>query len=141
MLSRSSYFRTVFFASTLFLVLSCTWTAIKPNKPDFVLDMKTISASIRSLIITQEITFTGSELSTKGKNVSELELILLNAENPPEFRYQYNELGKEIARLLKQALKNPNQYDNYKIVFLFEETKGTVTRGKSADFSYKVNEL
>jgi hypothetical protein len=134
-------FRNSLVLTFLLLALSCTFTSIKPNTPDFITDQKTIATDIKRLIDPQEISLSGSDLKTQGQSTSELAITLINAENPPKVQDQFSHLAKEIAQLLKRSLKNENQYDRYKIIFLFEKTSGIVTKSKSAEFYFKSSEL
>lgn len=120
----------------LLSLFSCTFTTIKPKEPHFIADPGSISADIGRLIAAEQVGFTGSELKTNGQATSELSVTLVNAKNPPKDQDQYGELGEQIAQLLKHSLKDPNEYDTYKVIFLIEQTKGAVTKSRSAEFSY-----
>src|SRR6476659_2419412 len=106
--------------------LSCNFTSTWPKSPVFKTNFHKVTSDIRKFIAPQEITLSGYEIKTNGQTTSELATILLNIENPPLSENQYLELGSRIAKLLKSELKNPKQYNTYKVTFIFQGTKGGV---------------
>jgi hypothetical protein len=50
-------------------------------------------------------------------------------------------LGKLIASDLKKSLKNPNQYNTYKVLFVKKQTDGGVTQRTWRGNVFKAGEL
>jgi len=140
-LLQSRFTKQLFLLFILLSLFSCTLTTTKPKQPHFVSDTGAISADIGRVIVAEEIVFAGSEIKTNGHTTSELAITIVNAANLPKDQEQCRERGEQIAHLLKQALKDPDEYDAYKVIFLFERSKGVITTSESAEFYYPSGKL
>jgi hypothetical protein len=127
--------------STMLLLLSCTVSTTKTKDPVFTVSPDSISLSLKSLIVAKEVNLSGTETKTNGKITSELTVRLINSINAPEDETQRTEIGKQVAKLLKQALKNPGDYTTYKVLFVTQETDGAVTRSSYTGHIYKSDDL
>ena len=138
-LSRSFSFFIVAMISVL--ALSCTFTSTKPKEPTFTVDLDSIAADIRQLIITERVNVFGVETTKNKKISSELTARLMNPINLPNDQEKRNEICKQVAQLLKSRLKYPAGYDTYKVLFVYEKTSGGVTQTNYTGHVYKSTEL
>ncbi len=118
------------------MLVGCTFTTMTPNYPQFTVQPASISADIGSLIPTEHVKLAGSKVKTNGQTTSELAITVINAVNPPKDGDQYEKLAEEIAQVLKHALKDPNQYDTYKVIFFFDGTKAVHGESISTEFFF-----
>lgn len=84
----------------------------------------------------------GVEKTTNKVVSSQLNAKLINCLHAPETDDQINEAGKKIAKTLKDALKDPDQFDTYQIIFGNEKTNSL--GGSSGSYKghiYKKNDL
>ena len=123
------------------VLISCTFTTTKSKDPVFVSSTDSVAAKIRELILTRNVNVHGTETTTNGKTSSELTIRLINPLNEPNNESQRYQLGKEIAVIIKQAIKNPADYSVYTVLFVKEESNGAVTKSSYRGQKYKLQDL
>jgi len=123
------------------LLTSCTFTTTKRKDPVFTVDLNTISDTIGKIIATQEVNLHGVETKKNGKVTTELTIRLINPLNAPATQEQQNEMGKHIARLLKQSMKDKRDYQVYTVLFVNQRTSGGVSESNYSGRTYKLEEL
>jgi hypothetical protein len=124
----------------LCIITGCVFTSNSVKDPVFAIDTKILQANINSLVTSQEVNLNGVESKTGDKTSSTLVVKVINAQNVP-LDDQLKDLGKKIAIQIKQALKDPKEYDTYQVYFVAVQTNGSVTNTKSTGSSYSSNEL
>jgi hypothetical protein len=72
--------------------------------------------------------FNGKEVTTNKKATSELEISVTNCESVPKEDEKMVALAKIIAKEIKQSLKDSNEYDTYKVLFVTKTESGSVTK-------------
>jgi hypothetical protein len=106
---------------------SCTFTTTKTKDPIFS-DGAKVSNELTSIIKAENINLNGKEITTNNKTTSELEVSISNGINIPNTENQRNAFGKSIGTIIKSNLKDPNQYDTYKVLFVTKEETANVTK-------------
>jgi len=136
MVRSQSAITALFFCLVMsFLLCSCAFTTTKVKNPDFSANLSTLSGNIRSIANFEKINIDGVEKTTNKVVTSQLNAKLINCLHAPETDGQIYDAGKKIAKALKAALKDQDQFDTYQIIFGKESTNGT---GGSSG-SYKGN--
>jgi hypothetical protein len=128
----------------LFLVMAivaCTTTVTKTKNPVFLLEMDSIQTDLAKIVTCENINLDGEEVNTNGRVTTALEVDILNGKNIPGNDSEMKALGKSIASDLKRALKDKNEYDTYKVLFITKETTGDVTRRNWIGSVFKSEEL
>lgn len=137
--------KNLFFATcfviTATLIFSCTFTKTKAIKPAFTLTLDSIARDINSLIVTPETSITGKEISTNGQITTELTINLFNSKNLPNDEADQRELAQNIAVLVKNTLKDPSLFTDYKVMFTKKTVDGAVTKSNYVSYSYKSSDL
>jgi len=123
------------------LVLSCTLTTTRSKDPAFITSPDTVATRIRQLILTRNINVYGLEKTANGKVSAELTISLINPLNEPNGQEEQNQLGKEVAEIIKQSIKSPGDYSIYTVLFVKEETNGAVTKSSYTGHSFKFQDL
>jgi hypothetical protein len=109
--------------------ISCTFTTTRMKSPEFKIDLKAIANNLVTLVDFKHVNFSGRE-SKSGKQVnSELEIDIINAVNIPADETKLQQLEKAIASQIKQELKDPQEYNTYKVLFVTQQTEGKRTTG------------
>jgi hypothetical protein len=128
-----------------FLLWGCTFTTSKNKLPEFIIDNKTLGTKLDSLIICEHSSVQGLEKKTSGQVSTELIVRIVNCTNTPKSKETMNALGKEIAITIKHALKNQNDFDSYKILFITQvETQsagGKLIKKSTTTLIFKKDEL
>ena len=124
-----------------FFITSCTFTTTRTKPPEFKLSVDSIEGKIDSLVTCEHITLNGAEKITNGKSSSEMEIDIINGKNMPSDDDRLKTLGKLIVSRLRTELKNPNDYNTYKVLFVALQTKGNVTTRNYRGWIYKSEEL
>ncbi|RZJ67083.1 MAG: hypothetical protein EOO50_07415 [Flavobacterium sp.] len=73
----------------------------------------------------------GKESKSGKETISSLEFSVINPKNLPEDPHTVGELAKSVASLLKKSLKDANQYDVYRIVFVSSDGNDIVEKAKT----------
>ena len=130
---------SVFFA--LSVCSSCTTTVTKAKAPVFNTGTKVIQEDILRLTKCEHINVSGKEITTEGKSKSTVEISILNGQSLPTDNNEIKALGKSIAEEIKKSLKDPNEYEEYKVLFVTKKTDGSVTKSFSQGFDFRSQEL
>lgn len=123
-----SLFLATFFIISLALFFSCSFTKIKTIEPVYTLTLDSISREINSIIITPEAGLTGKEIRTNGQTTTELTINLINSKRLPESDNEQKKIGENIAILIKNTLKDPNSFTDYKVFFTKRLVDGNMTK-------------
>ncbi len=92
--------------------------------------------------MTREINLHELKKITSNKKVnSELTVNLINPQALPNDTVERNRIGKQIFILLKQLLKNPNEFDSYKVLFVNRAIDGAVTKSNYTGKTYNSKDL
>ena len=130
---------TALATSTLFV--SCTTTITKLKSPEFTVAADTLQAHLNNMVACENFNLDGREVTTSGKIATELEIDVMNGKNVPADDGRMKDLGKAIASYLKNSLKDPKEYDNYKVLFITKVTKGALTERNWTGAFFKLEEL
>jgi hypothetical protein len=137
---RKLFVWAVFIISTM-LIFSCSFTRTKAVEPAFSLTLDSISRDINSLIVTPEASVTGEEITTDGNTTTELTINLINSKGLPDNVDEQKKIGEYIAILIKNTLKDPNSFTDYKVLFTNRTVDGAITKSTYVGYSYKSTEL
>ena len=98
-------------------MISCTKGT--PNDPVFTSSQADgMSYSMGSILFPGEkLSFLGQRISADGKDISELYINILDADRISQDQKELTDVCTKIATVVKQNLKNPDQYDFYKVQF------------------------
>jgi len=137
--SRRLSFATLFIISAV-LVFSCSFTKTKKIDPVFTLTLDSISRDINSIIVTPEATIAGKEINTNGHAITELTINLINSKRLSQDANEQKKIGENIAILIKNTLKDPNSFTDYKVLFT-KRVEGTMDKSSYVGYSYKSEDL
>jgi hypothetical protein len=129
---------TIFYTTTL---SSCTTTITKSKSPLFAVQTDTLTLGLNKMVTCENINLDGREITTNGKPASELEVDIMNGKNIPADNDQMRVLAKRIADYLKRALRDPREYDSYKVLFVTKTMTNGVTTRSWVGVAFKLNEL
>jgi hypothetical protein len=126
-------FKKAFYHITLTAVFSillfrCTLTTTNTKAAVFRTSNDSIARDINSIILTQEVNLHGEEITTNKKVRSVLTVNLINPQALPNDTTERNKIGEHVAELLKHLLKNQNEFDSYKVLFVNRAIDGAVTK-------------
>ena len=126
---------------TSFFLLECTFTTTIKKNPAFTIRSDSIARDLKSIILTEEINVNGIESKTNGKSKSELTIELINPKLLPIDTSNLYETGEQVATLVKHLLKDPGQYDYFKVLFIQRKTNEGITKSNYTEQTYKSNDL
>ncbi|HWI91326.1 MAG TPA: hypothetical protein VNT20_08620 [Flavisolibacter sp.] len=109
------------------LLLGCTITTTKTKDPVFT-DIDRVQNELGNLVKAANINLNGKEITTNKKTRCELEVAITNGVNIPTGDDERRSLGKSIAVSIKHNLKDPNEFDDYKVLFVTKIESGAVTK-------------
>jgi hypothetical protein len=121
--------------------MACTLTVSKTKPPVFLAGMDSIQIDMNKMLSFQHISLVGRETDKNGKLSSELEVDIINGKNIPADENERKKLGNSIAAALMNALKDKNEYDSYKVLFVTLEIAGGVTKRDWKGYVFKTEEL
>jgi len=124
-----------------FLISGCTFTTHTIKHPQFKIDLDEMAKNLQALLSFEHVNVDGMETTTNGKSSSELEADILNATTVSSDDSTLSILRKNIAKQLKEALKDPNAFNTYKILFVTKETDGAITKTSSKGNVFKSEDL
>ena len=127
----------VFFA----LLVGCTTTIKKRKDPVFNVSTDSLNAGLVNLVTCEHITLDGEDINTNGKDSSELEIDLINARNIPKSDDSLRAFGRPIALLMKNALKDRNEYDRLSVYFVQTDTSAVVVKRNWKGFIFPSTDL
>lgn len=122
-------------------ISSCTSTITSSKAPVFRLDDTTMQKDIAKLISCENINVYGTEINTNGKISSDLEISIVNGKSVPADQDQMIALAKTIAMYIKKALKDKNEYTEYKVLFVVQRDNNGVTTRNWTGKVFKTEEL
>jgi len=123
------------------IIVSCTLTTTKTKAPLFSKSTDSLQADLNKIVSCEGINIDGEEITTNGKVSSELEIDITNGHNIPADENQMDDLGKQIAVIVKQSLKDKGEYNTYKVLFVIKKEDGSVTETTSKGKIFKSEEL
>ena len=106
---------------------SCTMTSTKTKDPVFN-DMVKTQKELTKIVTAEDINLNGKETTTNKKVTSELEINITNGQNIPATEDERKALGKSIATLIKNNLKDKNEFDTFQVLFITKVESGGVTK-------------
>ena len=140
MKSIKSYFiRIVNFFVIILIVLSCTITTSKPKIIDFNFGLSTVDSSLKTLINYQSATINGFEKNTNGVITNEIEIKIINGLNLQ--KEDLKNLAKKVGSLVKNEVKNKNEFINYRVFFIKSSNGSVVKVNKWESWVFKSEEL
>lgn len=129
------------FLSGIILLQSCQFTTTMPNDPEFKDHNDAVTNYLVSNTNCNDIRIEGSRINStdEGKR-SELTIKLnYSTEVPDEAKRQ--KIAFDVARQLKQSLKNANQFDAFRVSFVRVQKDGLVTTTKTQSILFASVEL
>ena len=116
MLSRSAFRQSILVCTILLLLFSCNYSTTMPKEPSFSKDNATVAGELRNIVSSEHINISGSKITTNGSSTSSQ--LIVEFINYADTKDDQNELSKKVAAQLKQDLKDPNEFDSYKVCFV-----------------------
>jgi hypothetical protein len=131
----------LYYSGILILLTGCTLSTTWTKNPVFRPDWDTLSSRLKNLVVCENIIIQGKMKKTGGQTFSELTVRLVNGKNLPGDQGKRNEIGKEIAILLKQSLKNPDDFDSYMVLFVNQQIHGPLSKSSYMGRTFRREEL
>jgi hypothetical protein len=126
----------------LIIIAGCHYSKTVVNNPDFGINESTIYSNHKELTNFKSAELTGtSKITGSEDTASELELRLINYPNAPTDDSSVTRSCKGIARVLKHSLKNPNQFNNFTILFVIKEEGDIATKTTYKGHVFNASEL
>lgn len=119
--------KLLLFVCITLLLLGCTITTTKTKNPVFT-DIQRVQNELGSLVKAANINLNGKEITANNQTTTELEVAITNGANIPTGYDERRSLGKSIATSIKHNLKDPNEFDKYKVLFVTRVESGAVTK-------------
>lgn len=135
MLTKTKFYLILIFS---IFIAGCTYT--KPKDPIFN-NLNKFKYEFGSLIQAKKINIYGKEITTGSDSTSELEIDIINGKNIPTTEGERKSLGKSLAKVVKNNLKNSKQFETYKVKFEKQSESSGVTVERYTSFSFKLGEL
>lgn len=123
------------------LTVGCTTVTTKTKNPVFAKSTDSLQAHLNKLVSCEGINVNGKEINTDGKMDTELEIDITNGRNLPTDENQLDDLGKQIASEIKQALQDKAEFETYKVLFITRSESAGVTSQSWKGKIFKVQEL
>ncbi|MEO7047635.1 MAG: hypothetical protein ABI091_20215 [Ferruginibacter sp.] len=130
-----------FLSLITFSMVSCTMTSTKTKNPVFSKSTDSLQADLNRIVSCERINLDGKEISNNGRLSSVLEIDITNGQNTPTSESQMEELEKQIALLVKQALKDKDEYNSYKVLFVTTKEDADLTQRTWKGKVFKSEEL
>ena len=131
--------------SLLILFFSVTYltacTSTQTYMPELNTNQKVIADSINSRYGFENIEMTGKKMSGSGGNHTSVTVKFINGKNIPTDEATQTTIAKELAQLIKKALKNPNEFESYTILFVTKTVDGASTSEKYTGHEFKSDEI
>jgi len=113
-----------------------TYTVQLSNKPHPALD------SLNKKYGFEQVELTGKKTSEEGDSTyTELTIKCINGKNIPSDDDEMKALAKQIASQVKHALNNPNEFENYRVLFDAKEESLLSTSENSNEEDFQSTEL
>jgi hypothetical protein len=131
--------------SLLILLFSVTYltacTSTQTYTPELNANQKVIADSINSRYGFENIEITGKKMSGSGGNHTNVTVKFINGKNIPTDEATQTTIAKELAQLIKKALKNPNEFESYTILFVTKTVDGAYASEKYTGHEFKSSEI
>jgi hypothetical protein len=121
-------FRLWLLPALLIAGFGCTTTITRQKEPVYAESTDSLQAQLIQLVLCEHFNVNGREVTTNGKVTSALEIEIINGKSIPEDTVRIKALAAAIASDIKKALKDPNEYGVYRVLFVTVTTNGGVTR-------------
>ena len=122
-------------------ISSCNFTTTKPRNPQFIIDINLVGKKLDSLIACENFNINGTEITTNKKSTSEIQIGTINCQDVPQNNDEMMGLAAKIASEIKKHLKDPTQYDTYKVLFITKKKDGIVTKTNSKSYVFDSKDL
>jgi hypothetical protein len=122
------------------ILFSCTTTTTRIINPIFI-DQTKFQNELNSIVKAENINVQGKEITKNIMTSTELEVSITNGLNIPTGQDQQKVLEKSIAQCIKKNLKDPNEFDSYKILFIEKIGKDGTTKKSWTGNTFKPSEL
>ena len=123
------------------LLCSCNFSTTSVKNPEFTLPTTTISQKIKILASYEEIYYQSEKKDVNGVKSATMIVKIINATNIPTRTDAINTVAIQIARLLKQDLKDLNEYDSYRVIFESHEQTSNGSYDFTSTHNFKKGEL
>lgn len=127
--------------SIALFAIACTITTTKTKNPTFSVTTDSLQLELNKIVSCESIAINGTEITRNKKTSYELEIGILNGNDIPSDQNEMIELGKQIAKTIKNGLQNKNEFDIYKVLFISRSENGGFTRQESRSKEFKSAEL
>lgn len=126
-------FKPHLLACLVIMATSCSITTTKIKDPVFN-DNNKAEKELISFVHAEHMNLNGKEITTNKRTVSELEIGVINGSDIPVNAEERKALEKSIAKCIKRNLKDLNEFDTYKVLFVTSvESGGVTTRNSTGD--------
>jgi hypothetical protein len=119
----------------------CTTSVTRAKNPVFAVENSVIQQNLLEVVTCQHINLDGKEVTTNGTKKTAIEIDVTNGKEIPEDQYKMTELGKKIATIIKKALKDQNEYEQYTVLFIEEKSSNGITSRKWKGHDFKTTDL
>jgi low affinity Fe/Cu permease len=136
-LRKTHHYLLIYFTAIL---LSCTTTTTKIKNPEFS-DQAKVQNELSSLVKAENINLSGKEIIINKKSSSELEVSIINGQNIPSDNDKQKAFEKLIAVCIKKNLKNPNEFESYKILIVKKTENNGVKNQSWTGNTFKASDL
>jgi starvation-inducible outer membrane lipoprotein len=133
--------QTIFILLIVTVLSNCTSTTTQRKDPVFKVDIASLTKELRNVVVCEHINLDGRIVTTDKKSNSELEIGITNGDNIPAGDDEIKDLGKTVALLVKNDLKDPNEYDTYSVLFITQTEVGGITKRNWRGHVFRNNEL
>jgi hypothetical protein len=121
------HFITAVYLFTAFLS-GCTFTTTQPKEPVFTTGKDSILKQLNNTVRCENFNVYGSAIVSNGNKSSQLEIDVINGKNIPGNDTTMIRVAKQLALLVKQYLKDKNEYDTYKVLFIKQSFEHGITK-------------
>ena len=139
-MNRSKFIFAIFILFGCF-GLSCTFTTSRTKNPEFRITADSLVINLNKLVTCKHYNLDGTEKKTNGKISDELEIDIINGRDIPSADDPMKALGKSIASEVKLALKRPDEYMIYKVLFVKQTASAGITVNSYKSVAFKTEEI
>jgi hypothetical protein len=112
----------------IILLASCTFTTARTKDAVFNGDQAKVAKDLDSIVTCEHVNLNGREITINKKADTELEISIINGQKIPADDAGMKALGKLIATAIKNDLKDPKEYNTYKVLFIRQVKDGGIVR-------------
>lgn len=110
------------------LLTACTFTVTLPKEPVFAIPIDSVAQPLHQLVTCERFDFTGREVTRDGKKMARFELDVINGKGITDDQAM-KVLAVKMGSVIKKALKDTSEYQQYRIVFM--QVKGNSTSSQT----------